>query len=34
VLASNLYRDPVLMGGCSPVRTFNSTQMGQILWAP
>jgi hypothetical protein len=28
------YRDPVLMGGCSPIRTFNSTQMGQILWAP
>ncbi|HEV8111826.1 MAG TPA: hypothetical protein VGR31_03545 [Planctomycetota bacterium] len=28
------YRDPVLLGGCSPVRTFNSTQMGRIVWAP
>lgn len=28
------YRDPVLLGGCTGHRTFNSTQVGQILWAP
>jgi len=27
------YRDPVVLGGCSPTRTFNSTQTQRILWA-
>jgi hypothetical protein len=27
------YRDPIVLGGCSPTRTFNSTQTQQILWA-
>lgn len=26
------YRDPVVLGGCSPSSTFNSTQTGQVTW--
>jgi hypothetical protein len=28
------YRDPILLGGCSPVFTFNATQTGAITWRP
>jgi len=28
------YRDPVVPAGCAGLRTFNSTQMGQIIWQP
>jgi hypothetical protein len=28
------YRDPVVLGGCPPSSTFNSTQGGRIVWAP
>ncbi len=26
------YRDPVVIGGCPPERTFNATQAGEIAW--
>ena len=28
------YRDPTVLGGCSPESTFNATQTGEIVWAP
>ena len=28
------YRDPAVLGGCSPVSTFNATQGGRVTWAP
>jgi hypothetical protein len=28
------YRDPVVLGNCSPNRTFNATQTGRIEWSP
>jgi hypothetical protein len=27
------YRDPVVLGGCSPARTINATQTGRIDWS-
>jgi hypothetical protein len=27
------YRDPIVLGGCSPARTFNATQTGRIDWS-
>jgi hypothetical protein len=27
------YRDPMVLGGCSSLATFNATQTGQILWS-
>jgi hypothetical protein len=28
------YRDPTVLGGCPATSTFNSTQTGEIAWAP
>jgi hypothetical protein len=28
------YRDPIVLGGCSPARTFNATQTGLVSWSP
>jgi hypothetical protein len=28
------YRDPIVLGGCPPTSTFNSTQSGQVTWMP
>ncbi|HEV8114281.1 MAG TPA: hypothetical protein VGR31_16030 [Planctomycetota bacterium] len=28
------YRDPVVLGGCPPSRTFNATQTGEVTWWP
>jgi hypothetical protein len=28
------YRDPIVIGGCSPMSTFNATQTGRIDWSP
>jgi Tol biopolymer transport system component len=28
------YRDPIVLGGCPPSRTFNTTTTGQVLWSP
>jgi Tol biopolymer transport system component len=28
------YRDPTVLGGCSPLATFTATQSGAIAWAP
>jgi hypothetical protein len=28
------YRDPSVLGGCPPTRTFNCTQTGQVTWSP
>jgi len=28
------YRDPVVLGGCPPTRTFNATQTGLVRWSP
>jgi len=28
------YRDPYVLGGCPAGSTFNSTQTGQVNWAP
>jgi hypothetical protein len=28
------YRDPIVLGGCAPGNTFNSTQSYQITWQP
>ena len=28
------YRDPVVLGGCPPSSTFNSTQTGRVDWMP
>jgi len=28
------YRDPLVLGGCSPVSTFNATQTGRVTWSP
>jgi Tol biopolymer transport system component len=28
------YRDPVVLGGCPPISTFNATQTGQVTWSP
>jgi hypothetical protein len=28
------YRDPTVLGGCSALSTFNSTQTGEISWNP
>ncbi len=28
------YRDPVVLGGCSPTSTFNATQTGRVDWLP
>ena len=28
------YRDPVVLGGCSALSTFNCTQTGEIRWSP
>jgi archaellum component FlaF (FlaF/FlaG flagellin family) len=28
------YRDAVVLGGCPPISTFNSTQTGRIEWSP
>ena len=29
-----LYRDPLVLGACSPQSTFNCTQTGRIAWSP
>ena len=28
------YRDPIVLGGCPPINTFNATQTGQVTWSP
>ena len=28
------YRDPIVLGGCPPASSFNSTQTGRIAWSP
>jgi len=28
------YRDPVVLGGCPPLSTFNVTQTGEVVWLP
>jgi hypothetical protein len=28
------YRDPVVLGGCTPSSTFNATETVRVLWAP
>jgi hypothetical protein len=28
------YRDPIVLGGCSPLATFNGTNTAQVLWQP
>ena len=28
------YRDPIVLGGCPPVSTFNATQTGAVVWLP
>jgi Tol biopolymer transport system component len=28
------YRDPTVLGGCSALSTFNSTQTGEVRWSP
>jgi len=27
------YRDPIVLGGCSPTSTFNATQTGMVSWS-
>jgi hypothetical protein len=27
------YRDPAVLGGCSPTSTFNATQTGRVGWS-
>jgi hypothetical protein len=29
-----MYRDPIVLGGCSVSSTFNATQTGQVTWWP
>lgn len=33
--ATNLvfYRDPIVLGGCPVLRTFNATQSGRVAWS-
>ena len=28
------YRDPVVLGGCPALSTFNATQTGRVVWSP
>jgi Tol biopolymer transport system component len=28
------YRDPIVLGGCGPDRTYNVTQTGRVTWSP
>jgi hypothetical protein len=29
-----VYRDPIVLGGCSATSTFNATQVGHVSWSP